>query len=319
MNDLLRQATRLLADHHGVITSAELRRVRRWSMSTLRRYAGTRGAAAAHQGVFVLRHEADARTAMCALCAAHPTGFVHRPNGGCCSAAAHAGTRRSLHFAVRHGIHLPDESPVCTSVRRPLCRADHRVTRSTGSHRRPGPSGVRPCCRSAPSGPPLGAPPAARQRLVTLGLSCRDRRPPLPSGARRQHPLPPSAQRAGQAVPCAVTPRSRARRGVVGSRQCRLSARRRSCGRNGGRVATCRLGGRSRSSGASNSTSIRSTARVEGHCGDARVTGLHLVEWQVEPCQRDRTWTTSTHVADELTVPVSRPETPISALHRSVS
>jgi hypothetical protein len=97
---------RWLEDHHGIITSAELRRFglgrkaveRLCEVGVLHRFA---------RGVYVLATARRTLEHRCRLlCVLHPGGFVTGP-----TAAMLVGLRRqpsaaALHFSVRHGVHL---------------------------------------------------------------------------------------------------------------------------------------------------------------------------------------------------------------------
>lgn len=107
MADLTPAAQHWLATHHGVITTAELRRlgVKRPTRERLIRAEVLRVVA---RGVFVVSSTPSTFEQRCALaCAAHPTGFVTGPSGGVLLGLRRMPRAAPLHVAVRHGLHLP--------------------------------------------------------------------------------------------------------------------------------------------------------------------------------------------------------------------
>lgn len=112
MNDLSPAATRWLADHHGVISAARLRACGVGRSTTLRLVH--RGVLkAAHKGVFVLAATNPTLQQRCVvLSLAHPAGFVTGPTAGSLLDLRRMPRISALHFAVRHGLHLPAEHGV---------------------------------------------------------------------------------------------------------------------------------------------------------------------------------------------------------------
>ncbi len=112
MNDLSPAASRWLADHHGVISAAQLRACGVGRSTTLRLVR--RGVlTAAHKGVFILTATKPTLEQRCVvLSLAHPTGFVTGPTAGALVDLRRMPRTSALHFAVRHGLHLPAEPGV---------------------------------------------------------------------------------------------------------------------------------------------------------------------------------------------------------------
>jgi hypothetical protein len=118
---------RWLEDHHGIITSAELRRFglgrkaveRLCEVGVMHRFA---------RGVYVLATAKRTLEHRCRLlCVLHPGGFVTGP-----TAAMLVGLRRqpsaaSLHFSVRHGVHLHQVDGVRFRQTTKLRPTDRRV------------------------------------------------------------------------------------------------------------------------------------------------------------------------------------------------
>ena len=99
-------AARWLGDHHGVATTAELRRLglgrkavdRLRTIGVLRRYA---------RGVYVVttdRPSLEHRLRL--LCSLHPGGFVTGPTAAMLAGLRRQPTTSALHLSVQHGIHL---------------------------------------------------------------------------------------------------------------------------------------------------------------------------------------------------------------------
>jgi hypothetical protein len=85
-----------------------------------------------HRGVFVLSATTATIEQRCAvLSAAHPTGFVTGPTAGMLLGLRRMPHSSSLHYAVRHGIHLPSEVGVRFRQTTALLTA-HRMTRDDG-------------------------------------------------------------------------------------------------------------------------------------------------------------------------------------------
>jgi hypothetical protein len=86
----------------------------------------------AHRGVFVLSATPATIEQRCAvLSAVHPTGFVTGPTAGMLLGLRRMPHSSSLHYAVRHGVHLPSEAGVHFRQTTALI-ADHRVLRGDG-------------------------------------------------------------------------------------------------------------------------------------------------------------------------------------------
>ena len=122
MSDLPRATFEWLATHHGVITSAVLKR-QGVGRSTVERLAARDVLRRVSAGVFVdsaCPATLDQRCAV--LCATHPSGFVTGPTAG-----SMASLRRmpsaALHFSVPHGIHIVETAGVrwrqTTAIERP--------------------------------------------------------------------------------------------------------------------------------------------------------------------------------------------------------
>ena len=112
MSDLTPAAQRWLADHHGVITSTSLRgaSVGRSTVTRLLESGTLRRAA---KGVYVSTSAPRTVEQRCAvLCAAHPAGFVTGPTAGILAGLRRLPRTSPLHFAVRHGTHLPKDAGV---------------------------------------------------------------------------------------------------------------------------------------------------------------------------------------------------------------
>jgi Transcriptional regulator, AbiEi antitoxin len=131
MSELTPAATRWLHDHHGVITSAELRDCH-VARSTVSRLVAAGVLRPAHKGVFVMASTRASLEQRCVvLCRAHPTGFVTGPTAGTLLGLRRMPRRAPLHFSVRHGQRLDKESGVRLRQTTVLPAA-HRVTRDHG-------------------------------------------------------------------------------------------------------------------------------------------------------------------------------------------
>lgn len=131
MHDLTPPALRWLADHHGVITTAELRRcgVQR---STIRRLVGGGTFRTIHRGVLLLATAPLSLEQRCmVLCTAYPTGFVTGPTAGALLNLRRMPRSCALHFAVRHGVHLAKQPGVRYRQTTTL-PSSHRRTRRDG-------------------------------------------------------------------------------------------------------------------------------------------------------------------------------------------
>lgn len=112
MPDLPRATLDWLATHHGVITTADLRR-QRVKRSTVERLARHDVLHRASPGVFVDRASPPSLAQRCAiLCATHPSGFVTGPTAGSMASLRRMPVAAPLHFSVRHGIHIVETAGV---------------------------------------------------------------------------------------------------------------------------------------------------------------------------------------------------------------
>ena len=112
---------RWLADHHGVITSTVLRTcgIGRPVLSTPRR---ERSRAIGQQGRLVLATAPTSLEQRCAaLSAAHPSGFVTGPTAGALLGLRRMPRTLSLHFSVRHGVHVVERASAGDRPRRSGC------------------------------------------------------------------------------------------------------------------------------------------------------------------------------------------------------
>ncbi len=131
MPELTPPAIRWLTDHHGVITSTGLRKCG-VTRRTIQRLLTTGMLRAEHKCVYVLATAPSTLEQRCALlCAAHPSGFVTGPTAGSLLNLRRMPRTSSIHFAVRHGIHLAHEPGVKYRQTTAL-HADHRTVRSDG-------------------------------------------------------------------------------------------------------------------------------------------------------------------------------------------
>lgn len=107
MADLPPATQRWLADHHGVVTSAVLRK-HGVGRTTLIRLVDAQMLRRAAKGVFVATSTPQTALQLCAvLCAAHPHGFVTGPTAGSLAGLRRMPLTAAIHFSVRHGVHLP--------------------------------------------------------------------------------------------------------------------------------------------------------------------------------------------------------------------
>jgi hypothetical protein len=124
-------ATRWLAEHHGVIAAADLKRCG-LARPAQRRLVEQGVLRTAHKGVFVLTATRSTIEQRCAvLSAAHPTGFVTGPTLGGMLDVRRLPRTSSLHFSVRHGVHLTTELGVTWRQTTKLPES-HRVRRPDG-------------------------------------------------------------------------------------------------------------------------------------------------------------------------------------------
>jgi len=95
-----------LAEHHGVVTTAQLRD-QRVSVSTVRRLVEHGMLRKPTRGVFVAASTPGSLEQRCAvLCAAHPGGFVTGPTAGMLAGLRRMPRDAPLHFSLLHGHHL---------------------------------------------------------------------------------------------------------------------------------------------------------------------------------------------------------------------
>jgi Transcriptional regulator, AbiEi antitoxin len=112
VHELTPPAIRWLTDHHGVITTAVLRRCG-VGRPTIRRVVRSGILQPVHKGVFVVATAAATLEQRCAaLSAAHPSGFVTGPTAGVLLDLRRMPRTSSIHYAVRHGIHLTEHPGV---------------------------------------------------------------------------------------------------------------------------------------------------------------------------------------------------------------
>jgi hypothetical protein len=124
VNDLTPTGSRWLADHHGVVTTAVLRSTG-VSRATTDRLVRAGVLRVAHKGVYVLTATKPTLEQRCAvLSAAHPSGFVTGPTAGALYELRRMPRSAALHFACRHGLHLPRELGVRFRQTRALAPRD---------------------------------------------------------------------------------------------------------------------------------------------------------------------------------------------------
>ena len=131
MSDLTPSASHWLATHHGVITTAVLRRYS-VSKATTQRLVRSRVLVSPYRGVYVLAAAPETLQQRCAvLSAAHPSGFVTGPTAGALLGLRRMPRVAELHFSVRHGIHL-DEVPGVRFRQTTVLPPAHRMERADG-------------------------------------------------------------------------------------------------------------------------------------------------------------------------------------------
>ncbi len=131
MSDLTPSASQWLATHHGVITTAVLRRCS-VSKATTQRLVRSGVLSAPYRGVYVLAAAPESLHQRCAiLTAAHPSGFVTGPTAGSLLGLRRMPRVAELHFSVRHGIHL-DVVPGVRFRQTTILPPTHRMERSDG-------------------------------------------------------------------------------------------------------------------------------------------------------------------------------------------
>ena len=282
MNDLSPAATRWLADHHGVISAARLRACGVGRSTTLRLVR--RGVlTAAHKGVFVLAATNPTLQQRCVvLSLAHPSGFVSGPTAGSLLDLRRMPRTSALHFAVRHGLHLPAEHGVCF----------RQSTKLPSSHRAVGDDGIaiaKPARLSfdlAADLQPLDHLSVVQQllhtnrvtvyELIAMGdLLCHPARDGSHLFRETLHRL--GADGPAQSHPEVVLAEALRARGVPVERQARVLRA------AGGSAVHVDLAVPDVKWGVD--LDIHPEHRAfEGHAGDTRrYRGLHLVDWQVEP------------------------------------
>ena len=112
MSDLTPAAQRWLAEHHGVITTSQLRGADVGRKTQLRLL--DRGVLVnVHKGVFIVSSAPRTLHQRCAaLCAAHPAGFVTGPTAGSFLGLRRMPANSSIHFSIRHGAKVSPERGV---------------------------------------------------------------------------------------------------------------------------------------------------------------------------------------------------------------
>lgn len=127
MSDLTPGASRWLAEHHGVITTRQLRRAGVGRKTQLRLIAAGVLVPAA-KGVFTVASAASSLEQRCAaLCAAHPAGFVTGPTAGSMLGLRRMPTSSALHFSLRHGARVEAEPGVRFRQTTALLPSDRRA------------------------------------------------------------------------------------------------------------------------------------------------------------------------------------------------
>jgi len=128
MRDLTPNATAWLAGHHGVITSSTMR-LCGVGRSTTERLIRAGVLSNPLKGVYVLAAVPLTLHSRCAiLCAAHPTGFVTGSTAGALLPLRRMPRASGIHFAVRHGVNLPNEPGVVwrQTTALPKSHVEHR-------------------------------------------------------------------------------------------------------------------------------------------------------------------------------------------------
>ena len=112
MSDLTPAALSWLADHHGAITTAELRNCG-VSKRTIQRLVDAGVLRLPTRGVFIAASTPGTLEQRCAvITAAHPSGFVTGPTAGMLAKLRRMPPAAALHFSLRHGVHMPNETGV---------------------------------------------------------------------------------------------------------------------------------------------------------------------------------------------------------------
>jgi hypothetical protein len=131
VSNLTPDAMAWLASHHSVITASVLRSCGVGRSTTVRLVrAGVLGNP--HKGVYVLASAKPSLELRCAVvCCAHPSGFVTGPTAGMLLGIRRMPKSAGLHFAVRHGLRLADETGVVFRQTTALLK-QHTYSRSDG-------------------------------------------------------------------------------------------------------------------------------------------------------------------------------------------
>jgi hypothetical protein len=130
-NLLSPRLARWLSDHHGVVTTQELRAVGVGRTATDRLCTGgvlrriTRGVFVATLAAPTLEHRSRV------LCCLHPAGFVTGPTAGMLAGLRRQPRWAGLHFSIRHGVHLDEVDGVVYRQTTAL-RACDRTVRADG-------------------------------------------------------------------------------------------------------------------------------------------------------------------------------------------
>jgi hypothetical protein len=107
MSDLTPAALKWLADHHGVVTTAQLK-THGVGRKTRLRLVAAGVLRAEHKSVFVVASAPTSLEQRCAgLCAAHPSGFVTGPTAGAMLGLRRMPTSSAIHLSIRHGGRVP--------------------------------------------------------------------------------------------------------------------------------------------------------------------------------------------------------------------
>jgi hypothetical protein len=299
MNDLTPAALQWLADHHGVITSAVLRssRVGRSTTDRLVRAAVLRGV---FKGVYVLTASKPTIEQRCVLLsAAHPSGFVTGPTAGVIYELRRMPRTSALHYACRHGLHLPAQVGAIFRQTRALASSDRWLRPDGIAVARP----TRLGFDLAADLPPLDH-LSVLQQLLERGLVTMSEL--VATGQRLCHPARPGSRRFIESLnrldgvtpadshPEVVLAEALRQRAVPIEQQARVLR-----GSDAGlvhvdlAVPAIKWG---------IELDIHPEHRsIEGHGGDARrYRGLHLVEWQIEPVS-EADMENVAAIADELT------------------
>jgi Transcriptional regulator, AbiEi antitoxin len=299
MVELTPAAIRWLNEHHGVVTSSELRDCH-VSRSTVSRLVRTGVLRRAHKGVFVMASNPVTLEQRCVvLCRAHPTGFVTGPTAGTLLGLRRMPRHAPLHFAVRHGQRHDKEKGV-RFRQTTMLPAAHRTRRDHGLVTA---SFARLAFDLAADLRPLDHLSVLHQLLdeekVTLGeLAAIDRllgHPARPgSGLFRRNLERVGASPANESHPEVVLAEALRARGIPIEHQTRLLRA------SNGRTARVDLAVPEVRWGIE--LDIHPEHRtVEGHANTAsRTRDLHLLDWQIEPVS-ELDMENVAAIADELT------------------